>query len=152
MIVQSLGGWWSIINLKTFSDQLWLAHWQRTDWEMATNKHPCSSCHWTLVVPAPMQPKIMQSLTPLWLFSCAFPALLSGATCQQTSALIGLWYLTAFCFIHEGSDSSPNNCKIRNEGFKQRGPRHWTESPMRYYPDNNRKVACTHRWDDKLQR
>lgn len=150
-VTLSWDGRWSVINLKTFSDQLWLAHCQRTDWETATNEHPFCFCRWTLVVPAPKQPTVMQTVTPLWLFSCAFPALLSGATCPQTSALIGLWYLAAFCFIHEGSDSSSNKCKIRKKGFTQRGPDHWTESPMQYYLDNNRRAPCTHHWDDKLR-
>lgn len=82
-LLLSWDGKWSLINLKTFSDQLWLAHCQRTDWEMATNKHPFCPCHWTRVVPAPTQPTVMQTLTPLWLFSCAFPALLLGAPASR---------------------------------------------------------------------
>lgn len=42
-----------------------------------------------------------------------------GGPCQQTFALIGPWYLTAFCFIHEEWDSSSDKCMIRNRGFTQ---------------------------------
>lgn len=106
---------WSIMNLKTFSDQKWLAHCQRS--EMATNKASVLLLSLNTCSSAPVQPEIMRTLTSLWLFSCAFPALLLWG--QQTFALIGPWYLTAFCFIHEEWDSSSNKCMIRNRGFTQ---------------------------------
>lgn len=137
---------WSIMNLKTFSDQQWLAHCQRS--EMATNNASVLLLSLNTCSSAPVQPEIMRTLTPLWLFSCAFPALLLGGPCQQTFALIGPWYLTAFCFIHEEWDSSSNKCMIRNRGFT--GSQYWTETPMQYRPDNNRQVTYTHRGVDKL--
>lgn len=84
---------------------------------MATNKASVLLLSLNTCSSAPVQPEIMQTLTSLWLFSCAFPALLLGGPRQQTFALIGPWYLTAFCFIHEEWDS--NKCLIRNRGFTQ---------------------------------
>lgn len=115
-------------------------------------QHPCFSCCWALVVPAPVQHKITQTLTPLRLFSCAFPALFLRGPASRPLHWSDCDTWQPFVSFMRDQIPLVTNVRLETRVLHWQDPTHWTESPMQYYPANNRRAACPQHWDDKLWR